>query len=75
MVQFEIYDLAQVGFHQFHHHVNVLEVLERILRSENIYQTDYILVIHQRHQTQFPVSAFSMCYVLKRSLKTKFYFF
>lgn len=37
-----LYDLAQVGVHQLHHQVHVLELLERALRRECVQQSNYL---------------------------------
>lgn len=42
VVQVHLDDLAQVGVHQFHHQVHVLELLQTLLGSEGIQQTDYL---------------------------------
>lgn len=40
VVQVHLYHLAQVGIHQLHHQVDVLELLQRLLWREGIQQSD-----------------------------------
>jgi hypothetical protein len=42
VVKVHLDDLAQVGVHQLHHQVHVLELLQAALRCECIQQTDYL---------------------------------
>lgn len=42
VVQVHLDDLAEIGVHQFHHQVHVLELLQRPLRRERVQQTDYL---------------------------------
>lgn len=40
VVEIHLDDLAQVGVHQLHHQIDVLEVLQRALRRERVQQAD-----------------------------------
>jgi len=45
MVQVHVDHLAKVGIHQFHHNVEIEELLEGLLRGEAVEQPDDVLVV------------------------------
>ena len=68
VVQLEVDHLTEVGFHQLHDHVDVLEVFERLLRGEHVDQFDNVFVVDERHQAQFAIRTFGVGHILKRTL-------
>lgn len=42
VVQIHLNDLAQIRVHQFHHNVQITEIVERFLRSECVQKADYL---------------------------------
>lgn len=65
VVQVHLYHLAEVGVHELHHQVDVLELLEGPLGGEGVQEADYVLVVDQLHELELAVGPLGVGDVLE----------